>query len=100
MMTARAHLHTQDPGPRAEGKTAAQAEDTANAVADSYVATIRNNRGGQVQASVLESANSASGPSLLSRLPIAGVLGALLGALIGAIGVMVFSRGDRRLPPK
>jgi capsular polysaccharide biosynthesis protein len=85
---------------RAEGKTAAQAEDTANAVADSYVATIRNNRGGQVQASVLESANSASGLSLLSRLPIAGVLGALLGALIGAIGAIVFSRGDRRLPPK
>ena len=85
---------------RAEGKTAAQAEDTANALADSYVAATRNNQGGQVQTSVLESANSASGSSLFSRLPIVGVLGALLGALAGAIGATVFSRGHRRLPSK
>ena len=82
---------------RAEGKTAAQAEDTANAVAKSYVATTQNNRGGQVQASVLEPANSASEPSLLSRLPTIGILGALLGALIGAIVVLALNRRDRRL---
>jgi capsular polysaccharide biosynthesis protein len=82
---------------RADGKTAAQAEDTANAVANSYVATTRNNTGGQVQARVLESANSASGPSLSSRLPITGGLGALLGALVGAIAVLALSRRDRRL---
>ena len=83
----------------AQGKTAAQAEDTANAVADSYVAShnTRNNRGGQVQARVLEPANSASEPSLLSRLPVIAILGALLGALIGAIAVLAFNRRDRRL---
>lgn len=79
---------------RAEGKTAAQAESIGNAVADSYVASTR---GGQVQASILESANSASEPSLLSRLPTIGILGALLGALIGAIVVLALNRRDRRL---
>jgi capsular polysaccharide biosynthesis protein len=82
---------------RAVGKTAVQAEKTANAVANSYVATTQNNTGGQVQARVLQSANSASGPSLLSRLPIIGILGALLGALVGGIAVLGFSRRDRRL---
>lgn len=88
---------------RAEGKTAAQAEDTANAVANSYVATTQNNTGGpgntggQVQARVLESANSASGPSLFSRLPTIGILGALLGALVGAVTVLAFNRRDQRL---
>ena len=84
---------------RAEGKTAAQAEDTANAVANSYVAIVnsRNSPGGQVQARVLEPANSATGPSLSSRLPITGGLGALLGALVGAIAVLAFNRRDRRL---
>ena len=84
---------------RAEGKTAAQAEDTANAIANGYVAivTSRNSPGGQVQARVLEPANSATGPSLFSRLPIIGVLGAFLGALAGAIAVLAFNRRDRRL---
>ena len=83
----------------AEGRTAAQAEDTANAVASSYVTIVssRNSPGGQVQAQVLEPANSAAGPSLSSRLPISGVLGALLGALVGAIAVLAYNRRDRRL---
>ncbi len=84
---------------RAEGKTAAEAERTANGVASSYVAivTSRYSPGGQVQARVLEPANSATGPSLSSRLPITGGLGVLLGALVGAIAVLAFNRGDRRL---
>jgi capsular polysaccharide biosynthesis protein len=82
---------------RAQGQTAAQAEDTANAVANSYVANTRNNPARQVQAKVLQYANSASEPSLFSRLPIVAILGALLGALIGAIAVLAFSRRDRRL---
>jgi capsular polysaccharide biosynthesis protein len=81
----------------AQGKTAAQAENTANAVANSYVASTRNNRGGQVQAQVLEYANSASEPSLLSRLPTIAILGALFGALVGAIVVLALNRRDRRL---
>jgi len=83
---------------RAEGKTAAQAKDTANAVADSYVAYCRNPGCPQVQgASVLEPATTAAEPSLYSRLPIIGLLGALLGALVGAIVVLAFNRRDRRL---
>jgi len=84
---------------RAEGKTAAQAKDTANAVANSYVAIInsRNAPGGQVQVRVLDPATTATGPSLFSRLPITGGLGALLGALVGAIIVLAFNRRDRRL---
>jgi capsular polysaccharide biosynthesis protein len=83
----------------AEGKTAAQAEHTANAIANSYVAIInsRNAPGGQVQARVLEPANSATAPSLSSRLLMTGGLGALLGALVGAIAVLAFYRRDRRL---
>jgi capsular polysaccharide biosynthesis protein len=101
--TLQNRVQVTDPGGfnvlgiRAQGKTAAQAEDTANAVANSYVANTRNSTARQVQAHVLEYANSASGPSLFSRLPIIGLLGALLGALAGAIVVLAFNRRDRRL---
>jgi capsular polysaccharide biosynthesis protein len=83
----------------ATGKTDAQAEATANAVANSYVAYVRSGNipGGQVQARVLESATTATGTSLPSRLIITGGLGALLGALIAAIAVLAFNRRDRRL---
>src|SRR5262249_48393211 len=82
-----------------QGRTAAQAEGIANAVADSYVAYVSSGKitGGQVQARVLEPATTAAGPSLRSRLLITGCLGALLGALVGAIAVLAFSRRDRRL---
>jgi capsular polysaccharide biosynthesis protein len=83
---------------RAEGKTAAQAEDTANAVANSYVAYCRNVGCPQVQGTmVLEPATTATGSSLSSRLLTIAVLGALLGALVGAMGVLALSRRDRRL---
>jgi capsular polysaccharide biosynthesis protein len=83
----------------AAGKTAAQATQTANAVADSYVAYVRSGNipGGQIQARVLEPATTATGTSLSTRIAVAGGLGALLSALIAAIGVLAFSRRDRRL---
>jgi capsular polysaccharide biosynthesis protein len=83
----------------AEGKTAAQAEGTANAVANSYVAYVSSGKipGGQVQARVLAPATTAAGTSLSSRLLITGGLGTLLGALFGAIAVLAFSHNDRRL---
>jgi len=83
----------------AEGKTAAQAESTANAVADSYVAIInsRSAPGGQVQVRLLEPAATATGPSLPSRLLVDGSLGALAGALAGSIAVLAFNRRDPRL---
>jgi len=82
----------------AQGNTAARAENTANAVAASYVAYCRNVGCPQVQgARVLQPAAPAAGPSLLSRLASTGVLGVLLGVLVGAIAVLAFTRRDRRL---
>jgi len=83
----------------AQGKTAEQAEGTANAIADSYVGYVNggNRSGVRVQARVLERATHASGTSLSTRLIITGVLGALAGLLIGAIVAIALSRRDRRL---
>ncbi len=83
----------------AEGQTGAQAEHTANAIADSYITYVgsANSPGGQVQAQVLESATSATGTPLPVHLLIAGGVGALAGALIGAIIALAISRNDRRL---
>ena len=86
----------------AQGKTAIQAEGTANAVANTYVAYVTSSRNvsGTVQARLLSPAANASGTSLPSHLLVTGGLGILLGALIGAIGVIVFSRSDRRFRMK
>jgi capsular polysaccharide biosynthesis protein len=82
-----------------QGKTAAQAEDTANAVANSYIAYISsaNSPVGRVQARMLESATNATGTPLFKRLLVTGGLGLLLGALIGAIVAIAIGRSDRRL---
>lgn len=83
----------------AQGKTAAAAEDTADDVADSYVALAHSGKipGGRVQAAVLQRAQSATGPPLSNRLIIGGGLGAVIGLLIGAIVVLAINRRDRRL---
>jgi capsular polysaccharide biosynthesis protein len=83
----------------AQGKTAAQAESMANAVANSYATYVSSGKipGGQVQARVLGPATTTAGKSLSARLLVTGVLGALLGALLGAIAVLAFSHRDRRL---
>jgi capsular polysaccharide biosynthesis protein len=81
----------------AQGETAAQAERTADAVADSYVAYLDSAApGGQVQAQILDRAVRATRTPLHVRLLVPGGLGALLGALIGAIGALAFNRSDRR----
>jgi len=82
----------------ARGQTASQAKDTANAVANSYVAYVKGPKSsaGTMQAAVLDPAAPASGRPLSHRLLVTGGLGALLGLLIGAIGVTALSRGDRR----
>lgn len=83
---------------RAEGKTAAQAEATANAVANNYVAYCRNSsQCAQAQARVLEPAITATGRSLPYRVLTTGGLGVILGAVVGAISVLALSRKDRRL---
>ena len=83
----------------AQGKTAAQAERTANAVADSYVAYVRSasRPGPPVQARILQPATTATGTPLPIRLLVTGGLGALIGALIGAIVALAIGRKDRRL---
>ena len=83
----------------ATGKNAADAEATANAVADSYIAYVRSPKSpvGHVAAQSLESATSASGPAPIKRTVIFALLGALVGALIGAIVALAIGRNDRRL---
>lgn len=82
----------------AEGTTAAQAENIANAVARSY-ATYVSSTGSpaRVQARVLERATPATGTPLAVRLLVAGGLGALAGAVIGALIAVAMSRRERRL---
>jgi capsular polysaccharide biosynthesis protein len=83
----------------AQGKTAAEAEGAANAVANGYVTYVRNKQSaaGTVQAHVLERATSATGPSMIDNLLLMGAIGALAGLLIGAIVALAVSRSDRRL---
>jgi capsular polysaccharide biosynthesis protein len=83
----------------AQGKTAAQAEDTANAVANSYVDYLSSakNPGLRMQARVFQPAVNATGTPLRQRLAVYGLLGALVGTLIGIIVVLVIGRSSRRL---
>jgi len=83
----------------AQGKTAAQAEGTANAIAQSYVGYVNSGTksGVRVQARILERATNATGPRLVTSLIITGGLGALVGLLIGALAALALGRRDRRL---
>ena len=82
-----------------QGETAAQAVDTANAVADTYVAYVSaaNIPSGQFAARVLQHAASASKTPLLIPLLVTAGIGALAGAALGAVGVLAAGRDDRRL---
>jgi capsular polysaccharide biosynthesis protein len=83
----------------AEAATAEQAENIANAVATSYISYVSSPRspGGQVPASLMSQAVSATGTAPAVHLVVIGLLGALAGALAGAILALALSRGDRRL---
>jgi capsular polysaccharide biosynthesis protein len=83
----------------AQGQTATEAEDTANAVAGSYVGYLSSGQtlGPQVRAKVLEPATAAAGTPLPTRLFITGGLGALLGLAAGVIVALAIGRADRRL---
>jgi capsular polysaccharide biosynthesis protein len=84
----------------AQGETAAQAEDAANAVAKSYIAYVGLERAptsGQMSAQVVRYATSATQGSLLVRLIANSLIGTLLGALIGAVVVLAIGRLDLRL---
>jgi len=76
----------------APGRTAAQAERTADAIANSYVAYINSpsRPGPQVQARILAPAVGATTKPLPARLLALSGFGALYGALIGAVGALAF----------
>jgi capsular polysaccharide biosynthesis protein len=83
----------------AQGKNAADAEATANAVANSYIryVTSTSSAVGRIQAQLLEAASEASGPKPIENDIVYGLLGGLLGALIGVIVALAVGRDDRRL---
>jgi capsular polysaccharide biosynthesis protein len=83
----------------ATARTAAQAEATASAVANSYIAYVRSGNilGGPVPAYILQPATNATGTSPITHLLVGILVGAIVGALIGIIVALVISRGDRRL---
>jgi capsular polysaccharide biosynthesis protein len=83
----------------AQGRTAAQAEDTANAVARGFVEYVRSPQSlsGATGALVLNPASTATGRTQAASIAIFGVIGILLGAVLGVIGVLAVARRDRRL---
>ena len=83
----------------ANGDTPAQAVETANVVARSYVAYVSstNNLVEQLPVQILQPATTATGTALPSRLFYAAGPGALAGALIGIVIALAIGRSDRRL---
>ena len=82
-----------------QGRTAAQAESVAKAVADGYVSYLSSpdNSSGLAYAKILEGPTGATGMGLPLDLVITGGIGVLSGAVIGAIAVLAIGRRDRRL---
>lgn len=83
----------------ADGSTAAQAIETANAVARSYVAYVSSadNPVGQLPVQLFQPATTATGPAPTSLLSYGAGAGVLLGALVGAVTALAIGRNDRRL---
>jgi capsular polysaccharide biosynthesis protein len=83
----------------AKAKTAAAAENIANAVANSYVEYVASASSpvGQVHAQVFEPAVAATGGGLAGAMGLDGVIGLAAGGLIGFLAAVLRSRGDRRL---
>jgi capsular polysaccharide biosynthesis protein len=83
----------------ATGKTAEQAEKTANAVANSYIAYVTGstNIAIRVGAKMVEPATTATGSKLPEHIGIYAILGALAGALVGFVSCVALGRRNRRL---
>ncbi|MGD0602595.1 MAG: hypothetical protein ABSA53_03215 [Streptosporangiaceae bacterium] len=83
----------------ADGGTPAQAIETANAVARSYVTYVSsaNDPAGQLPAQLFQPATTATGPAPTSLPSFGAGAGVLLGALIGAITALAIGRNDGRL---
>jgi capsular polysaccharide biosynthesis protein len=83
----------------AQGRTAAQSEAAANAVADSFISYVGsgNSAVGMLQARLVAQASNATGGSESGHVAVQGVFGVLIGALAGAITALAVARRDRRL---
>lgn len=83
----------------AGGKSGSDAEATANAVANSYIAYVNSSNSPiqQVSARLLQSATTATGENRWVALAISALIGALAGALIGILVALAISRKDQRL---
>jgi capsular polysaccharide biosynthesis protein len=83
----------------AKGKNAADAEATANAVANSYIRYVSSPHSavGRIRAQLLESAAVATGPTPINQTIVYALLGGLAGALIGFIVALAVGRNDRRV---
>lgn len=104
LKTLQAEVQAKSPAPgvitvSAQGRSAAEAESIANAVADRYTSYVgaRSSPVGHVAARILEPAASANDAGLTKQLVIYGLAGAVAGALIGFISALAIGRGDRRL---
>ncbi len=100
----RRRIQVASPAPEiiaitAKGKTAADAEGTANAVTHSYVSLVnsQNSPVGSIRARLLESARTATGTAPVEWTVIWALVGGLAGALIGVIVALAIGRNDRRL---
>jgi len=85
---------------RASARTAAQAEATANAVADSYIGYIRSPGSSalRVQEQLLEPATTATGLAPPVQVLVGAVLGLVCGALTGVVAALASRRPLRRNP--
>ena len=83
----------------AKGKTAADSEATANAVASSYLQYVNSasSAAEHVPAVSLERAAGAVGTEPLAQLIVDVLLGAVAGLIAGAVIALAVGRGDRRL---
>jgi capsular polysaccharide biosynthesis protein len=83
----------------ATGDTADQAEQTANAVANSYVAyvSLASNTAVHVAAKVVAPATAATAGKLPEHIGVYAILGALAGALVGFVICLGLGRRSRRL---
>lgn len=82
-----------------KGLTAAQAEATAGAVANSYIAFVgaRGGPTGTVAAHLLDPAATATGTAPVEYMAIYALIGAVIGGLIGVVVALAISRADRQL---
>jgi capsular polysaccharide biosynthesis protein len=99
LATLRNEVQVTSPRPNvllvsARAGTAAQAEATANAVAESYIgyAGSAGNPAGHMPAVMLQPAMSRSGAAGLMRLLVGAMLGVASGVLTGVIAALAYRR--------